>query len=69
MDDRDLGAGSKDPSSTSGAPFPPATRHSDGPDRPRRDVPTAVPEADDEGDEVPPPTHVDSEEEDNHGGP
>jgi hypothetical protein len=36
-----LGRGRKDPKSVSGAPFPPAVEHSDGPDHPRRDVPTA----------------------------
>lgn len=36
-----LGNGSKDPKTVSGAPFPPAVEHSDGPERPRRDVPTA----------------------------
>jgi hypothetical protein len=34
----------KDPSKTAGAPYPPATTHDDGPERPRRDVPTADPE-------------------------
>ena len=36
-----LGRGSKDSESVSGAPFPPAVEHSDGPEHPRRDVPTA----------------------------
>lgn len=37
-----VGRDRKEPSRTSGAPFPPATEHTDGPDdRPRRDVPTA----------------------------
>ena len=36
-----LGRGSKDPNTVAGAPFPPAEEHTDGPDRPRRDVPTA----------------------------
>ena len=36
-----LGRGKKDPSTVAGAPFPPAVEHSDGPDHPRRDVPTA----------------------------
>jgi hypothetical protein len=36
-----LGCGKKDPKTVAGAPFPPAIEHSDGPDHPRRDVPTA----------------------------
>jgi hypothetical protein len=36
-----LGRGRKDPKSVSGAPFPPAVEHSDGPDHLRRDVPSA----------------------------
>ena len=36
-----LGRGKKDPSTVAGAPFPPAVEHSDGPERPPRDVPTA----------------------------
>ena len=36
-----LGRGKKDPSTVAGAPFPPAVEHTDGPDHPRRDVPTA----------------------------
>jgi hypothetical protein len=44
-----IGRGRKDPKRTSGAPFPPATQHSDGPeDRPRRDVPPAEELSDDE---------------------
>jgi hypothetical protein len=50
-----IGDGSKDPHRTSGAPYPPATEHSDGPtDRPRHDVPTAEDtddDADNEADE------------------
>jgi hypothetical protein len=52
-----LGRGRKDPDDTAGAPFPPATEHSDGPERPRRDVPTAGATADEpDGDnaETPP---------------
>jgi hypothetical protein len=42
--------GSKEPRRTSGAPFPPATEHTDGPDdRPRRDVPSADEATDDAG--------------------
>jgi hypothetical protein len=38
----ETGRGRKEPNRTSGAPFPPATRHTDGPeDRPSRDVPPA----------------------------
>lgn len=40
-----LGRGSKDPATVAGAPFPPAEEHTDGPDHPRRDVPTADPDA------------------------
>jgi hypothetical protein len=36
-----LGRGKKDPKTVAGAPFPPAVEHTDGPDHPRRDVPTA----------------------------
>jgi len=37
-----LGDGKKKPKTTSGAPYPPAVEHSDGPaERPRHDVPTA----------------------------
>jgi hypothetical protein len=36
-----LGCGKKDPKTVAGAPLPPAIEHSDGPDHPRRDVPTA----------------------------
>jgi hypothetical protein len=37
-----LHGGEKQPRVASGAPFPPALEHSDGPaDRPRRDVPTS----------------------------
>ena len=43
-----LDDGQKEPETTSGAPFPPATEHSDGPaDRPRRDVPPADNDDDD----------------------
>ena len=37
----ELGRGSKDSESVAGAPFQPAEEHSDGPEHPRRDVPTA----------------------------
>ena len=38
----ELDHGKKEPGVTSGAPFPPARTHSDGPaDRPRHDVPEA----------------------------
>jgi hypothetical protein len=36
-----LGRGKKDPNTVAGAPFPPAEQHTDGPEHPRRDVPTA----------------------------
>lgn len=36
-----LGRGRKDSNTVAGAPFPPAVEHTDGPDHPRRDVPTA----------------------------
>ena len=38
-----LRRGTKDPNITTGAPYPPAVEHSDGPERPRRGVPTAKP--------------------------
>ncbi len=38
-----LRRGKKDPKVTTGAPYPPAVEHSDGPERPSRDVPTAAP--------------------------
>ena len=41
-----LGRGRKNPDDTAGAPFPPAVEHSDGPERPNRDVPTTDPTAD-----------------------
>lgn len=68
MGDRDLEAGTKEPGSVSGAPYPPARRHSDGPERPRRDVPTAAPEPDQElDDDTPVPTDVESEEDQDDG--
>ena len=42
----------KDSKVTVGAPYPPAVEHSDGPERPRRDVPTAKP-TDEESDAEP----------------
>ena len=36
-----LGRGRKDSKAVAGAPFPAAEQHTDGPDHPRRDVPTA----------------------------
>lgn len=39
-----LGRGMKKPKTVAGAPFPPAQKHTDGPDHPRRDVPTADPD-------------------------
>ena len=53
-----LGRGKKDSNTVSGAPFPPAVEHSDGPDHPRRDVPTA----DADGD-TPPDAGPETEEE------
>lgn len=54
-----LGRGKKEPSVISGAPFPPAPEHSDGPaDRPRREVPTG-----DTADEKPAGDHAEREEE------
>ena len=48
-----LGRGKKNPNATAGAPFPPAATQSDGPERPRRDVPTADATADEPaGDEA-----------------
>ena len=48
-----LGDGKKKPKTTSGAPYPPAIEHSDGPaDRPRRDVPTAGERDEPDGDEA-----------------
>jgi hypothetical protein len=48
-----IGRGRKEANRTSGAPFPPAAEHTDGPeDRPRPDVPTAEE-----------PSHDDSEDE------
>lgn len=38
-----LRLGTKQPETTAGAPHPPAVEHSDGPERPRHDVPTANP--------------------------
>jgi hypothetical protein len=70
MGDRDLEAGTKEPGSVSGAPYPPARRHSDGPERPRRHVPgaapTAEPEHETDGDD-PAPTDVESEEDQDDG--
>ena len=54
-----LGRGKKDPNTVAGAPFPPAVEHSDGPDHPRRDVPTA----DANGDAQPDATSENEEEE------
>ena len=51
-----LGRGKKDPSTVAGAPFPPAVEHSDGPDHPRRDVPSVDADA-------PPDTGAETEEE------
>lgn len=68
MADRDLESGTKEPGSVSGAPYPPARRHSDGPEeRPRRHVPTGTPEPDQETDDPPVPTDVESEEDQDHG--
>jgi len=53
-----LGRGKKDPNTVAGAPFPPAVEHSDGPDHPRRDVPTA----DENGDAPPDADETDEEE-------
>ena len=53
-----IGRGKKDPSTVAGAPFPPAVEHSDGPDHPPRDVPTA----DGDGD-TPPDGGAETEEE------
>ena len=53
-----LGRGQKDPNTVAGAPFPPAVEHSDGPDHPRRDVPTA-----DADDDAPPDAGAETEEE------
>ena len=53
-----LGRGKKDPNTVAGAPFPPAVEHSDGPDHPRRDVPTA----DESGDAPPDAGETDEEE-------
>ena len=36
-----LGRGKKKSNAVAGAPFPPAVEHTDGPDHPGRDVPTA----------------------------
>ena len=47
-----LRLGKKDPKVTAGAPYPPAVEHNDGPERPRRDVPTATP-TDEESDAEP----------------
>jgi hypothetical protein len=48
-----VGHGRKRPDATVGAPFAPATDHIDGPERPRRDVPTANGTADQQaGDET-----------------
>jgi hypothetical protein len=44
MSDEPLGRGSKEPGRTAGAPHPPGHRQSDGPDHPRRDVPSADPD-------------------------
>jgi len=41
-----LDEGAKEPRTVRGAPYPPATRHSDGPERPRRHVPSADPQPD-----------------------
>jgi hypothetical protein len=67
MGDGDLAGGTKDPGTVAGAPFPPATRHSDGPDRPRRGVPTADPAPDVNRDDIPPPTDAEGEEDDHDG--
>ena len=53
-----LGRGKKDSSTVAGAPFPPAVEHSDGPDHPRRDVPSVDADAD-----APPDTGAETEEE------
>jgi hypothetical protein len=53
-----LRRGKKDSKTVAGAPFPPAVEHSDGPDHPRRDVPTV----DADGD-VPPDAGAETEEE------
>ena len=53
-----LGRGKKDSKTVAGAPFPPAVEHSDGPDHPRRDVPTV----DADGD-APPGATAETEEE------
>ena len=45
-----LGRGMKKSKTVAGAPFPPAETHTDGPDHPRRDVPTADSEAEEEPD-------------------
>lgn len=67
MGDRDLEEGTKEPGSVSGAPYPPATRHSDGPERPRRHVPTAAPSPEEDAEVAPLPTDVQSEEEHHDG--
>ncbi len=41
-----LDAGSKTPKTVAGAPFAPAADHDDGPERPRRDVPSSEPSTD-----------------------
>ena len=46
------------PETVAGAPFPPAVEHSDGPDHPRRDVPTA-----DANGDAPPDVGAETEEE------
>jgi hypothetical protein len=53
-----LRLGRKDPKVTVGAPYPPAVEHSDGPERPRRDVPTATPTVEE--------SEAESEEEEDH---
>jgi hypothetical protein len=53
-----LGRGKKVPNTVAGAPFTPAVEHSDGPDHPRRDVPTAAAD-----DDAPPDVGAETEEE------
>ena len=61
----ELESARKSPNVVRGAPFPPGRRQSDGPERPRRHVPTA-PDPTSYGDGVTDPTST--EPEDDHGG-
>ena len=58
----ELNAGQKDSKRVAGAPFPPATKHDDTQERPRRVVPSSTPRPPVETEPVSEPTRAEPEE-------